>query len=281
MSRMRVVVLGLAVGAAALAGIVAKGFLGGQQAAEVVEINKVPTVDVLVAAKDVQMGEKLLDGTTTWKAWPKDALAENMITRDAKPTAQDDFKKSRARITIFTGETLNMKKIVAPGDTGFMSSILPKGMRAISVAISEATSAGGFILPNDRVDVILTRKLDNPPASEKLVVSEIVLANVRVLAINQTFQQVQEAEDSKATVAEGKTATLELDPKQSEIIAMVESAGEISLALRSIAEADGKKMEDQKPELAGQFAGKKPGQRRNSNETLFVRYGVEKYTTNR
>jgi pilus assembly protein CpaB len=281
MSKMRVVVLGLAVGAAALAGIVAKGFLGGQPSAEVVEINKVPTVDVLVAAKDLQMGEKLLDGTTTWKAWPKDAVAESMITRDAKPTAQEDFKKSRARLTIFSGETLNLKKIVAPGDPGFMSSILPKGMRAISVAISEATSAGGFILPNDRVDVILTRKLDNPPASEKLIVSEIVLANVRVLAINQTFQQVQEAEDSKATVAEGKTATLELDPKQSEIIAMVESAGEISLALRSIAEIDGKKLEDQKPELAGQFAGKKPGQKRNSNETLFVRYGVEKYTTNR
>src|SRR6185503_9045017 len=98
-------------------------------------------------------------------------------------------------------------------------------MRAISVAISEHSAAGGFILPNDRVDVILIRKLDNPQGNEKIVTSETVLSNVRVLAINQTYRQDKESET--VTVAEGKTATLELDPRQSEIIAMIETAGEL------------------------------------------------------
>jgi pilus assembly protein CpaB len=280
MSKKRAVVLGVAVGAAALSVVMMKGYLSKPEA-EVVEINKVETDDVLVAAKDIQMGEKLTEGTLVWRSWPKGALAENMITKTKQPSAKEDLVKARAKLAMFEGETLNSRKIVRPEDPGFMSAILPKGMRAISVAISDQTAAGGFILPNDRVDVILTRKVDNPPATEKLSISQIVLSNVRVLAINQTYQQTQQADDSKVVVTEGKTATLELDPQQSEVIAQVESTGELSLALRSIAEADGKKMEDMKPELAGPFAAKKVGKRGHNDETLFVRYGIEKYTSNR
>ncbi len=288
MSKMRVVVLGVAVGAAALAGILAKGFLGQPAETEVVEINKVSTVDVLIAAKDMQMGERMGEGSLTWKPWPKDNIAPTMITKDAKPTAKEDLMRGRARMAIFEGETINVRKVLSPDDPGFMSAILPKGLRAISVKISEASSAGGFILPNDRVDVILTRKLDNPPDANKLVVSETVLTNVRVLAINQIIEkgpkkpvegEAANADTSDVAVAEGKTATLELDPAQSVIIANTETAGELSLALRSIAENDGKKLEEQRPELAGRFLEQKNNRR--ANETLFVRYGVEKYTTNR
>lgn len=278
MSKMRVVGIGFAVAAAAAAFMISKNFMGKPDA-EVVEINKVPTTEVLVAVKDIQMGEKFGPGTLVWKAWPKDNLAPTMITHDAKPTAKEDFEAARARVAIYEGETLNEKKIIAPDKPGFMSAILPKGFRAISVGISEHTGAGGFILPNDRVDVILTRKFDNPPATEKLVVSETVLTNVKVLAINQTFRQESGEDGDKVTVAEGKTATLELDARQTEIISMVESAGEISLALRSIAENDGKKLSEIVPEVASAF--NPGGKRRGADETLIVRYGVEKYTSNR
>jgi pilus assembly protein CpaB len=157
-----------------------------------------------------------------------------------------------------------------------MAAILPKGMRAISVAISERSSAGGFILPNDRVDLILTRKLPGKD-SQTLVQSETVLSNVRVMAVNQTYQQEQE--EGKIAVAEGKTATIEITPRQAEIIALVESQGELSLALRSIAENDGKKLEDIIPQTAEKYSGTaKAG---NSSDTLFVRYGIETYATNR
>lgn len=278
MSKMRVVGIGFAVAAAAAAFMISKSFIG-KPSTEVVEVNKVPTSEVLVAVKDIQMGEKFGPGTLVWKAWPKDNIGPTMITHDAHPAAKEDMEKARARVAIYEGETISDKKVIAPDKPGFMSAMLPKGMRAISVRITEATGAGGFILPNDRVDVILTRKFDNPPATEKLVVSETVLSNVRVLAVNQVFRQETGEDGDKVSVAEGKTATLELDSRQTEIVAMVESAGDLSLALRSIAENDGKKASEIMPEVSASFnAG---GKRRGQDETLIVRYGVEKYTANR
>lgn len=275
MSRMRVVVLVLAIGSAILAAVLAKGFIGARPEAEVVEINKVETVDVLVASRDLEMGSRLAGDAVRWKAWPKENIGPGMITRDSNPDATAKLEPARVRLAIFEGEPIFEKKLVIPGQSGFMSAVLPKGMRAISVAISERSSAGGFILPNDRVDVILTRKLENPQGGDKIVVSETVLTDVRVLAVNQTYKQTPD--DEKVAVEEGKTATLELDPRQTEVIAMVESAGELSLSLRSIAENEGKPLEEQGPELAARFRGEGGS----GGNTLFVRYGFESLSSNR
>jgi pilus assembly protein CpaB len=275
MGKMRIVVLGLAVGSAVLAGVLAKGFIGQKPDAEVVEINKVPMTEILVASRDLQMGERLVDGSVSWKEWPKSNIGPTMITRAAKPDAREFFQTARARLAIFESEPVIERKLVLPGQSGFMSAILPKGMRAISVAISERSSAGGFILPNDRVDVILTRKLDDPKSNQKVVKSETVLTNVRVLAINQTYRQ--EPGEEKVTVAEGKTATLQLDPRQTEVISMVESAGELSLALRSIAENGDKGLEDGGPILSERYTRTGPS----GSERMFVRYGIESISSSR
>lgn len=276
MSKMRIVIFGLAFGSAIMAGLLAKGFIGQKPEKEIVEINKVKTVDVLTALKDINMGERFVDGSTSWKPWPVENVTDAMITRDEKPDAREAYLSARARLAIFEGETILEKKLVLPGESGFMSAILPKGMRAIAVAVSERSGAGGFILPNDRVDVILTRKLDNPQGTDKIVNSEVVLSNVRVLAINQTYRQDKDGES--VTVTEGKTATLELDPRQTEILVMIESAGELSLALRSIAENDDKNMEKEGPKLSDKYSGRKKS---GGGDTLFVRYGVETYSTTR
>lgn len=277
MSKMRIVILFFAAGAAVLAGLMAKGMLGGKPETEVVEINKVPMVEILIASKDMAMGEKLIDSTVNWREWPKDNVADAMITKDEQPDAREKLQSARARLPIFDGEPILEKKLIMPDQSGFMSAILPKGMRAISVAISERSAAGGFILPNDRVDVILTRKLDEPGTSQKIVKSETVLTNVRVLAINQTYRQ--ETGEDKVTVAEGKTATLELSPLQSEVVSMVESAGELSLALRSIAENGDKGLDSGGPKLSDKYANKQ--QRPNGGDRLFVRYGIESVTSSR
>jgi pilus assembly protein CpaB len=272
---MRIVMFVLAAVSAVAAGLMARGMVGSPAPAgkEVVEINKVKTVDVLVASKDIRTGEKLSEGALVWRAWPQDNVVENMITRDAKPDALEAMMLGRARSNLYNGEIIIDKKVVLPGDKGFLAAILPKGMRAISVAISEHSSAGGFILPNDRVDVILTKKSSGEGGS--LVSSETVMTNVRVLAINQNYRQEQEGDT--IAVPEGKTATIELTARQAEVIAEVESMGELSLALRSIAESDGKNIEDT-PVLAEKYTGLgKPG----GTDTLFVRYGRETYASNR
>lgn len=276
MSKMRVIMFALAAGSAIVAGLLAKGIIGRKPDEKIVEVSTVKTTEVLVAAKDLLMGDRLIAGTVVWKSWPSDNLAPNMITKDAKPEALKELAEARARLPIFQGETLNDKKILLPGKGGFMSSVLPKGMRALSVAISVRSSAGGFILPDDRVDVILTRK-PGQAGNTQTVKSETVLSNVRVLAVNQVFRQ--SAEGETVTVDKGETATLELTPHQSEVIAMVESSGELSLALRSIAENDGKKLSEIVPVLAEKYDPSASAAKRGTNDTLYVRYGVQSYAT--
>ena len=274
MSRTRIIILLMALGAAVAAALTARGYLGTPPAqTEVVQVNTVKTTEVLVAQKDVKMGERLAGGALAWVSWPEANVSETMITKQEKPEGLAEYEKARARLTIYTGEVLVDKKVVMPGDNGFMAAILPKGKRAISVAISERSSAGGFILPNDRVDVILTKK---GTGDNQTVSSETVLTNVRVLAINQNYQQEQV--DDTISVAEGKTATLELDARQSEVIAQVESTGELALALRSIAENDGAPAATaSEPVLAEKYVG---GGTTGTSQTLFVRYGRETYASN-
>jgi pilus assembly protein CpaB len=141
-------ILGLAAGSAVLAAILAKGFLAAPQPErQVVEINKAPTGEVLVAGTDLPLGDKLTPGTVAWHTWPKDAITPQMITRDAKPNAPAELENARLRAPIFEGEPISGRKLVMPNTAGFMAAVLPQGMRAISVAITAETGAGGFILP--------------------------------------------------------------------------------------------------------------------------------------
>ena len=271
MSKMRTIALGGALVCAVVAGLMARNVLNRKQEVKHDVLNTVETVDVLVASKDLHMGDKLVDATV-WKPWPKDNVLSIMIKRSDKPDATKELAQARVRLPIYKDEPLMDKKILLPGTGGFLSANLPKGMRAISVAISNRSAAGGFILPNDRVDVILTRKTSEGKAQSQVVHSETVLSNVRVLAVNQVFKQA--GDNDPVTVEKGETATLELEPQQSEIVAQVESSGELSLALRSIAENDGKTAEQIFPELAEKFKGKAE---RKSGDPLFVRAGVESY----
>ena len=275
MGKMRILILVAAIGCAIAAGLMAKNVLGRKQEEAVVQAPVIRTTEILVAAKNVLMGDKLAAGTIVWASWPQDKVLPSMITKDSKPDALNELATARARVALYEGETVLEQKILRLGAGGFMSANLPKGMRAISVAISSRSSAGGFILPDDRVDVILTKKIAQNTGPQ-LIRSETVVSNVRVLAVNQVFRQANEGD--AVTVEKGETATLELTPHQSEVIAMVESAGELSLALRSIAENDGKTLAEDMPQLAAKYddTTKRPG-----GDTLFLRYGIENYTANK
>ncbi|MGE3872739.1 MAG: Flp pilus assembly protein CpaB [Parvibaculaceae bacterium] len=270
MNKTRLAVLAVAIGSAGLAIYLAKGFIG-QKEIQTVEVNKVETIDVLVATRNLQMGEKLAGGSIGWQPWPKSTVSPLMITSEAKPDAKTTYETARARATIFEGEPILDKKLVMPDENGFMSAILPKGMRAISVSVSAETGAGGFILPNDRVDVLLTRKVDDG-TNRKVADSETVLTNVRVLAIDQTFRP--KGDDDKEFVVADKTATLELDPRQAEVISMVQDVGQLSLALRSIRENDGVPIAENVPKLSDKYA-----KGVESNEMTIIRYGVPRRVT--
>jgi pilus assembly protein CpaB len=228
MKRARIIVLGIAFTAALGAAWMAKRMVSGTEVREVEKT--VGAVDVLVAAKDINLGDSVGGGDVKWQQWPLEGVTPGLITKTADPDAPQNLSGAIARATFIAGEPIKEQKLIKVSEGGVMAAILPAGMRAISTPIREETAAGGFILPNDHVDVILSRTVKVGNKDDK--VSETILRNIRVLAIGQTLEQ--QGDDKVAT---GKTATLELTPRQTEILALAQSLGEISLSLRSLADA--------------------------------------------
>lgn len=267
MSTTRIAILGLAIGAAVLAAFLAKGFLGKPAPKQIVKVDKTEVVEVLVAAKDVRVGGLMDRSSVRWQKWPKDIVKPGMISKKSDPEAIQKFEAARARATIYLGEPLNDRKVVYPGESGFMAAVLPKGMRAIAVRVSVETGAGGFILPNDRVDVLLTRK----GGSGGRTTTDTVLSNVRILAIDQAF--AINAKGQKIYDEKINTATLELDPMQSEVVALAETTGQLTLALRSMADNGSKEMGDDGPRLAERFV-----KGADNGAVTVMRYGIQSRT---
>jgi pilus assembly protein CpaB len=196
-------------------------------------VAQLPTVEVLVAKSDIGLGQPVKPEDLQWQAWPASA-GNNLINRASRAEAIKEIAGSIARAPFIAGEPIREQKLVKANGSGFMAAILPTGMRAISTEISPETGAGGFILPNDRVDVLLTRRDKNADkGAPEVVNSEVILSNVRVLAIDQA---PKEKEGASALV--GRTVLLELKPEQVETLARSRQMGTLSLALRSIADVN-------------------------------------------
>jgi pilus assembly protein CpaB len=205
------------------------------------------------------MGQALKATDLRWQAWPAEMGSNTLITKTDSPgNIVEELSGSIVRNAFFNGEPIRRDKLIK-GPGGFMSAILPAGMRAVAISIDNrgSTSAGGFILPNDRVDVIRTSDSGGAGAP---VVSEIVLSNIRVLAIGQN---VQERNGEK--VVTGETATLELTPGQAEVVTLAQKIGQLSLVLRSL--ADAQRVDEVREEREGSLT--------------IVRYGVSKQSASR
>jgi pilus assembly protein CpaB len=194
----------------------------------VVEAPPLPMTDVLVAAADLPVGQTLKAEDLRWQSWPDQALASGYVSRAKSPKGLEEAVGSITRSNLLANEPVRPEKLVKAG-SGFMAAILPQGMRAVAVEISKGGSntAGGFILPNDRVDVISIAK--NPGSVMGQQVAQTLMTDVRVLAVGQVVQ-----ERNGETVVTGETATLGLTPAQAEAVTLAQKVGSISLSLRSI-----------------------------------------------
>ncbi|MDU6831360.1 MAG: Flp pilus assembly protein CpaB, partial [Bradyrhizobium sp.] len=193
----------------------------------------VETVEVLVAKSDINLGQSLKPEHLQWQSWPAATTSSSFIQRKDRSKGDAEVTGMIARAPFIAGEPIREQKLVKADGSGFMAAILPAGMRAVSTEISPETGAGGFILPNDRVDVLLSKRERNPeqPNAGDVISSEIILSNIRVLAIDQAPKE----KDGQTTVV-GKTVTLELKPEQAETLARARQSGTLSLALRSTAD---------------------------------------------
>ena len=262
MNTARIVVLTIALGAGGIAAYLARGADNKTLPAE--PVVQLQTVDVLVAKADIGLGQSVTPENLLWQTWPAATASNNFIRRSERPEATNDLAGSIARAPFIAGEPIRELKLVKANGSGFMAAMLPTGMRAISTEISPETGAGGFILPNDRVDVILSKrdKSAGQSGAAEIVSSEIILANIRVLAIDQAPKE----KDGQNTVV-GRTVTLELKPEQAETLARARQTGTLALALRSIADLNAveAKPDDQAP--------------KRGDSVNIVRYGIPSQTT--
>ncbi len=199
-------------------------------------------VKVLVASKNVGIGDPLRVDDVRWQSWPKHSVLPGMIKYEGDINLEEVLKNVRTRSMIFAGEPIMPQKLIYPDDGGFLSSVLHKGMRGIAVKISVVTSAGGYIKPLDRVDIYLVRKVKGK------AISELVMRNVKILAIDR--ENLTKKDDKVDASPSVNTATVEVTPLQAQFLAKISMMGRLTLALRSLAENDPGGM----PELVGRFA---------------------------
>lgn len=233
MKAARLVVLGVALAAGGVAAMLASGHHDAPPPAAPAP-PPLATVDVLVAKNDLERGHVIADGDVDWQTWPAASANPNFIKKTDRPDAIHQFSNAIVRIPVASGEPIRDPLVVFAKGSGFLAAILPKGKRAVAMEVSAENAAGGFILPDDHVDVVLTRhdKTQQAAGSTDRVVSETILRNIRVLAIDQA---VDEKAGQKVVV--GKTATLELMPDQAETLQLARQQGSLTLALRSLVDS--------------------------------------------
>ncbi|HEV2517576.1 MAG TPA: Flp pilus assembly protein CpaB [Devosia sp.] len=203
----------------------------------VTEVVQEARVRVLAAKAGIGLGQRLSAASVEWVDWPEGSVRPEYITVEAKPDAIAEMSGAVARFEFFAGEPIRADKLALASD-GYLSAVLDSGTRGVSVTVSAASASGGFVVPNDRVDVVLTRSIGQSD-SPQTQVSDTILRNVRVLAINTRLGETgstgaaTDPENPRAEIfADEAIATLQLDPGQSEVIINATALGRLTLVLR-------------------------------------------------
>ncbi len=232
MSARQLIVLVIAAVAAVGALLLIRG-LGARQAEQTAaEAEQIAGQQVLVAARDIPQGAALAPSDLAVALFPTSSVSPNFVRLDQQPSAQADFVGGVARRPFVQGEPIVAASVVQPNGGGFLAAQLEPGFRAVAIEIEAITAAGGFIQPNDHVDVIMTARIDNRDAGGESVRSDIVLRNVRVLALGDRTS-TQTSGDAPEMVEAG-VAVLELSAEDARVLALADEMGTISLALRGV-----------------------------------------------
>ncbi|MEQ9504659.1 MAG: Flp pilus assembly protein CpaB [Hyphomonas sp.] len=239
MSPMRIIILLLALAAAGGAAFLVMQLSKPQimtktvtQDQLVIEEREVSEVDVLTITRDFAVGETITEKDMVWSPWPKSNVVEGYYVQTTVPASIETLTGAVVKAALYKGEPLLPQKIVIKGEQGLLAAMMDPEMRAVSVEISAESASGGFILPNDRVDMILTydQQADANRGIQERTIATTIIKNVRVLAIDQNFATNAEGETARL----GSTATIEVSPSEAELVAMAMRLGEVSLALRPL-----------------------------------------------
>ena len=227
MSVRNILLILVAVAITAGTGLVARSWINSARQPQVAAAppSEVKKAYVLVADKDLPTGTFIKENLVTWQSWPDEKLHPSYVIKGK--TEPQELVGSVVRRAITAGEPITTGRIIKPGTRGFLAAVLRPGYRAVSLRVNATSSIAGLVFPGDRVDIILTHSVRNAGAKQR--VSETVLTNVRVLAIDQ------KTNDQEIAPKVGKNATFEVTPKQAEMVLVLSDMGRLSLSLRSLA----------------------------------------------
>jgi pilus assembly protein CpaB len=237
MSMRRMLFLLIALIASGSTIVVGRMWLQSQKPATmVVEKAPEPTVPmVLVAKGNVPAGFFLRPENLRWERWPEQGIAPSYVLNTKRKI--EDYVGAVVRVSLSDGEPITDTRVVKPGDRGFLAAVLTPGARAITVNLTPSSGLAGLVFPGDRVDLVASFKVEFEGKQDGNThlphwASETVESNLRMLAVDQRV------DDQNKEIVVAKTATLEVTPKQAEVIAIVSEMGKFSLSLRSMAQED-------------------------------------------
>ena len=195
-------------------------------------VEEVAMKKVLFAGSTLSQGAIISQDQIKWVEWPAKNVPDFYITEDDNEFVEA-LPEMRARIEIQANEPIYEKNTVRHGDRGLMAAIMMPGMRAVTVKLDPEQVSGGFVLPGDRVDVFASIEQAGRPGEDEMLYTSILLSNVRVLAIDQVYEN----DDDMPSIT-GKTVTLEVAPTQVQRFVNAREAGELTVVLRSVFDGD-------------------------------------------
>lgn len=255
MSARQLIVLVIAAVAAVGALLLIRG-LGSRQAEQTsAEAEQIAGQQVLVAARDIPQGAALAPSDLAVALFPTSSVSNSFIRLDQQPSAQADLVGGVTRRAFVQGEPIVSASVVQPDGHGFLAAQLEPGSRAVAIEIEPITAAGNFIQPNDHVDVIMTARVNNREGGGESVRSDIILRDIRIMALGDKTGTQTSGEAPEVT--EASVAVLEMTAEQARVLALADEMGTISLALRGVqAETVGMSTgEANSPQMSGQSGG--------------------------
>lgn len=237
MDRKKVILLVCALLIAAVTAFMARSMFAGDAAPKAVAQKPVLVgPKVIVATRALPVGTILTADSIRYQPWPKELIEEAyFMQKDGEADQSANLVGTVVRNPITAGQPITKGSLVAPGDRGFLAAALGPGMRAISVPVSALTGVAGFVFPGDRVDLMLTQNVAGGGTGQPLKVSETIIRNLRVLAVDQRSSPTVDA-NGKTVPSKYKLVTLEVTPRIAEKISVAKTIGTLSLSLRSLAD---------------------------------------------
>ncbi|TWJ07070.1 Flp pilus assembly protein CpaB [Altererythrobacter ishigakiensis] len=221
-------IIGLAVFLGLIAVYFANSYFSGvdQQQAREAEENRMARI--VVASQDFQFGTPLATTNIRMANWPANSVPQGAFT-----SVEEATRDGRVALRpIVIGEPILQSKVSGEGGRATLSAIIPEELRAVTIPVNQVSGVAGFIRPGDVVDVLLTRQIPGDGADSQDQMTNVVLENVYVLAINQT------ANENATEPQVGQTATVQTDIVGAQKLTLARQVGSLSLVLRNVENQD-------------------------------------------